>query len=52
MLRNLFHGTVKRMMRYLQHTKDLCMTFDPKNSKLDLEKMGLQDEHAFILRHG
>ena len=36
---------VKRMMRYLQQTKDLCLIFNPANSVNDLLKMGLQDEH-------
>ena len=36
---------IKRMLRYLQETKSLCMVFDPRNSAYDLAKMGLKDEH-------
>ena len=36
---------IKRMLRYLQETKSLCMIFDPRNSANDLAKMGLKDEH-------
>ena len=36
---------LRRMLRYLQGTKNLCMVFDPTNSKNDLEKMRLEDEY-------
>ena len=36
---------MKRMMRYLNKTKDLCLTFNPRTSKNDLQHMGLQDNH-------
>jgi len=36
---------VRRMLRYLKHTKDLCLTFDPKQSEMDLQTLRLPDKH-------